>query len=248
MRQPVVVTFASSSDVATALQPLRNAGIRVRAVTTAAGALGSLARLRRSIAVPGTIEAYVALEESITCVALVRDAILVAARELPWGYVETAGGATSVRPREEIARRLGDDIAEFVVAIGGEPRDIGQVCVAGGLPELRSMTAPLMERLDVEVEPLDSLFAIDAAHLPAPADEFRDRGAELRLAWAAAADWPPAINLLRARRRQESRTTLSRAAVAAGILAGLAGGWRVTQSVRPIRSPTSSACTAARGT
>ena len=29
-----------------------------------------------------------------------------------------------------------------------------------------------MERLDVEVETLDSLFAIDAAHLPAPADEF----------------------------------------------------------------------------
>ena len=55
----------------------------------------------------------------------------------------------------------------------------------------RSMTAPLMERLDVEVEPLDSLFGIDAERLPEPADDFRDRGAELRMAWAAAADWPP---------------------------------------------------------
>ena len=70
-----------------------------------------------------------------------------------------------------------------------------------------------MERLDVEVEPLDSLFGIDAARLPEPADEFRERGAELRLAWAAAADWPPAINLLRARRRQLSKTWLARAAV-----------------------------------
>ena len=51
------------------------------------------------------------------------------------------------------------------------------------------MTVPLMERLDVEVETLDSLFGIDAARLPEPADEFRERGAELRLAWAAAADW-----------------------------------------------------------
>ena len=229
-RQPVVVTLAASSDVTTALQPLRSAGIRVRTVTTPAAALGSLARLRRSLAVPGPIEAYIALEESITCVALVRDAILIAARELPWGYIETRAGATQVRAREEIAARLGDGIAEFVAAIGGEPRDIGQVCVAGGMPELRSMTAPLMERLDVEVEPLDSLFAIDAANLPESADEFRDRGAELRLAWAAAADWPPAINLLRARKRQVSRTMLSRAAVAAGVVAGLAGGWRVTQT------------------
>ena len=61
------------------------------------------------------------------------------------------------------------------------------------------MTVSLMERLDVEVETLDSLFGIDAARLPEPADEFRERGAELRLAWAAAVDWPPAINLLRAR-------------------------------------------------
>ena len=230
VRQPVVVTLASSADVSAALQPLHAAGIRVRAVTTPAGALGSLARLRRATAVPGTIEAYVALEESVTAVALVRDAILIAAHELPWGYLEPGAGALSVRPREEIARRLGDAITEFVASVGGEPHDIGQVCVAGGMPELRSMTAPLVERLDVEAEPLDSLFGIDAAHLPEPADEFRDRGAELRLAWAAAADWPPAINLLRARRRQVSRTMLSRAAVAAGIVAGLAGGWRMTQS------------------
>jgi len=229
-RQPVVVTLAAAPDVTTALQPLENAGIDVRTVTTPAAALGSLARLRRSLAVPGTIEAYVAFEEKVTCVALVRDAILVAARELPWGYVETRNGAPQVRARDEIAARLGDGIAEFAAAIGGEPRDIGQICIAGGMPEMRSMTATLMERLDVEVEPLDSLFAIDVAHLPEPADEFRERGAELRLAWAAAADWPPAINLLRARRRQASRTMLSRAAVAAGVIVGLAGGWRVTQT------------------
>ena len=63
-----------------------------------------------------------------------------------------------------------------------------------------------MERLDVEVEPLDSLFGIDAARLPEPADEFRERSAELRLAWAAAADWQAPINLLRERRRRSSKT------------------------------------------
>ena len=94
------------------------------------------------------------------------------------------------------------------------------------------MSASLMERLDVEVEPLDSLFGIDAARLPEPADEFRERSAELRLAWAAAADWPPAINLLRARRRQVSKAWLARAAVVAGAAAGLGGSWWVVERSR----------------
>src|SRR5262249_13311565 len=196
-------------------------GIRLRAVTTPAVALASLARTRRAFSVPGAIEAYVALEDAATCIALVRDTALVAARTLPWGYAQERPTGMATRPRAEIVARLGDAVGEFVAAIGGEMRDVGQVCICGGLQELRSTTAPLMEQLDVEVEPLDSLLGIDAAQLPEPADEFRERVAELRVAWAVAADWPPTINLLRARKRQASRQMLSRVAVAAG---GGAGG------------------------
>ena len=85
---------------------------------------------------------------------------------------------------------VGERITDFITGIGGSATDIGQLCICGGLPELRSMTAPLMERFDVEVEPLDSLFGIDAGRLPQPVEEFRERGAELRLAWAVASDWP----------------------------------------------------------
>jgi hypothetical protein len=98
------------------------------------------------------------------------------------------------------------------------------------MPELRSMTVPLTEQLDVEVEPLDSLFGVDAAKLPTPVEEFRERGAELRLAWAVAADWPSPINLLRARNRRVSKARLARAAVVTGTAAGLVVGWRVQQS------------------
>ena len=229
-RRPVVVALASAADISAALAPLRAAGIQIRTVTTAAAALDSLARLRRTLDVAGAIEAYAALEQHAICIALVRDGVLVAARELPWGYVDASGEVVTMRPREEIASRLVDEISAFVTAIGGEPHEVGQVCVMGGLPELRSTTALMTERLDVEVEPLDSLFGIDASQLPQPADEFRDRSAELRLAWAAAADWPPAIDLFRSRHRATSRTTLSRAAVAAGIVAGLLAGWRIQQS------------------
>jgi len=230
VRQPVVVSLTPAAELSAQLQPLREAAIRLRAVTTPAVALASLARVRRDFSVSNAIEAYVALEHSATCIALVRNADLIAARNLAWGYGEERPTGRVTRPRAEIAERLGDAVTEFVAAIGAEPREIGQVCVCGGLPELRSMTAPLMERLDVEVEPLDSMFGIDVAHPPEPADEFRERLAELRLAWVVAADWPPPINLLRARRRQASKRMLSRVAVAAGVVAGVTAGWRVEQS------------------
>jgi hypothetical protein len=229
-RQPVLVVLAPIGNLVRAIEPLRLAGIFVRTIVTPAAALGSLAHLRRQSSIPGAVEAYVALEPSMTCVALVRDGVLVAARDLPWGFAQGHGASATTRPRDEIAMRLSADIADFIAAIGGEPREVGQVCVVGGLPELRSMTAEMMDHLDVEVEPLDSMSGIDIAHLPEPADEFRDRSAELRLAWAMAADWPPTINLLRARRRRESRAMLSRAAIGAGIAAGLLIGWRVEES------------------
>ena len=238
VRRPVVVSMASASEMAEALRPLRDAGIRLRTVTTPAVALSSLARLRRAFSAPDTIEAYVTLDEQVTCIALVRNSVLLAARDLSWGYIDRDYPHSEPRAREDITARLADAIGEFVAAIGGSPSDVGQVCICGGLPELRSMSAALMERLDVEVEPLDSLFGIDAARLPEPADEFRERGAELRLAWAVAADWPPAINLLRARSRHVSKAVLARAAVVAGAAAGLGGSWWVVERSHLWSAPT----------
>ena len=229
-RQPVVVALAEAVEMSAALQPIIDAGIRVLTVTTPAMALGSLARLRRPFSTPDAIEAYVALEEDVTCIALVRASVVIAAHELAWGYIDERQPRRQPRQRDDITQRLGDAITDFITSIGGSAADIGQVCVCGSLPELRSMTAPLMERFDVEVEPLDSLFGIDAAQLPEPVDEFRERGAELRLAWAVASDWPSPINLLRFRQRKASKTALARAAVAAGVAAGLLLGWRIERS------------------
>ena len=67
-RRPVVVALAAATPIMSALQPIIDAGIRVRSVATPATALSSLARLRRSLGAPG-IEAYVAVEEDATCIA-----------------------------------------------------------------------------------------------------------------------------------------------------------------------------------
>lgn len=197
-RRPVLVAVAAAAELSAAVEPLQKAGIRVQAIVTPAVALGSLARLRRAISTPDALELYVALEERATCIALMRGRVLMASLTRAWGFVNEVGADPQPRNRDEIANQLSRSIRAFLALVGGAIGDITQVCLSGGLPELRSMTALLTERLDIEVEPLDSLFHIDDVRLPEPAGEFRERGAELRMAWAAAADWPPSVNLLRA--------------------------------------------------
>jgi hypothetical protein len=224
-RRPVVVALARATDVAAAVRPLTAAGLRVRSAVSPALALMSLARLRRRMTAAGMAEAYVALEETTTAIALVRDGALIAARELEWGYQDEQRQA---RSRDDVSARLAGAIEEFLDDCGAPPSAVAQVCVCGGLPELRSMTLALTERLDIEVEPLDSLFGVDANQLPA--DDLRDRAVDMRLAWAVAADWHAPINFLRERRRRLVKATLTRAAIVAGVATGLGIAWRIQRS------------------
>ena len=223
-RRPVVVAVAPAAPMLDAIRPLVAAGIRVRSLGTPAMALASMAHTRREVTEPDAIEAYIAVEETATCIALMRGGALAIARELPWGYI--AGGA--FRPHEDIVQRLATELEQYLDAVGA-PR-ASQVCICGGQPELRTTAVLLTERLDVEVEPLDSLFGIDDTQLPEPSADFRDRVAELRLAWAVAADWPPRLNLLRGRRREQSRRALAAVAIVAGVVAGVGGAWRIARS------------------
>src|SRR5262245_3341304 len=227
VRMPVVVSAASAKQMADALQPLTDAGIRLRTVMTPAAALAAIARSRRTFSAPDTTEAYVALDNTLTCVVLMRNGALVAAHELAWGFLHD-DECRRPRARDEIVARLGDELAELFKRSGDAGR-VTQVCICGGLPELRSTTLPLLERFDVEVEILDSLSGIAVGSLSQPAaDEFRDRVSELRIAWVAAADWTT-INLLRPNRRRASQAALSRAAVVAGVAAGLGSGWSIAR-------------------
>jgi hypothetical protein len=223
----VVVALASTPGLVSATRWLAAQGVRVQSIVTPALALMSLARLRREFTAPDRVETYVALEETTTAVALVRNGLLLAASELSWGYQDRRG---MTLPREEIAGRLADEIERFLAARSASPDVLAQVCICGGLPELRSMAIRLMEQLDVEVETLDSLFGIDPVHLPQPPHEFTEHATDMRLAWAVAADWPAPVNLLRERRRRVTKTMLSRAAVAAGVATGVGVAWQVQQS------------------
>jgi hypothetical protein len=229
-RRPVIVSMASAADLSEAIGPLREAGIRLRPVTTPAVALASLARMRRAFAVPGAIEFA---SRSTTGLVHRAGAKRRATRGagFPWGFIGQTHAHGATRSRDDISARLADAISSSSprsaarrrrsvrCASAADARAAQHGGVADGTARRRSGAA-------------DSLFGIDAARLPEPADEFRERGAEVRLAWAAAADWPPAINLLRARRRQVSKAWLARAAVVAGAAAGLGGSWWVVERTR----------------
>ncbi|MCC7416339.1 MAG: hypothetical protein IT176_04295 [Acidobacteria bacterium] len=229
-RRPVLAALASRADLAEALRPLTLAGIRVRSVVAPGAALASVARLRRGRgALPG-IEAYVSLEEQATCMALVRGHVLVGARELPRGYVHENEPFGERVPRAKVAARLAADLRELFSTAGLEPASVGVVCLCGTLPELRSMSMLMMEQLEVEIEPLDSMSGVDAGEESEASRDFRERGIELRLAWAAAADWRAPLNLLRERQRRIAAARFAAAAVAAGVGFGMAIGWTARQS------------------
>jgi len=236
----VLVAAAPAAEVTAAIAPLLSAGLNVRSVLTPAGALQSLSRLKSAAAgahPADGIEACVALEETATCLAVVQGGNLVAARDLPWGFLDEFSDFRLARERGAIAGRLADELREFLGSLGVDRRALSQAWVTGGMPELRSMAATLTALIDVEVDTLDSLFGIDDTRLPGPGDEFREQIADLRLAWAAAADRRPSLDLFRERRRRRAGAYLSRAAVVAGTAAGLGVGWlvqRTLPSVEPV--------------
>ena len=237
-KREVVFVAASALEIRSRIQPLIEAGCVIEAVTTPPLALCSIPRLRRGT-VPGTPGALLVLGSTMSALAIVRDGLLLFAREMPWGC-EGLGG----RPveREQFAAKLAAELRRsFLFFKQSNRAEIGQVTMCGDAPELRALTAPLIMALDLEVETLDSLDGINAAALPEPADLFRDRVAQFRLAWAIAADAELPINLsppgIAARRPAMPQPITLVASATAAVIVGLIGYAYLYRTTRPIPRP-----------
>ena len=178
---------ASASEPLTraALAPLREAGFAVEAVLAPAEALCLLAE--RRVKVPGRAgEAWLALNRQGVALAIVEGGRLLYRRAFDWNY---RPGTT---PREELLQRyslvahLAPEVRHGIDVVRAEHGAVvNAIVTCGDLPDLRSLTMPLIEELDIEVETLDTLEGI---HLDgaAAADAVVERAPELRLACAAA--------------------------------------------------------------
>jgi len=229
-RREVSLVAVSEADVNRRIQPLMDAGFEVRGVSTPALALVSVARQQRGFA-PGTTTAYVALEARATCVALVRDGVLLFTREIPGGYGDSPE-PVHVRLAAELRRSMLFFRQTFRTPVDG-------VVLCGGLANLRSLTSPVASALGIPVQTLDSLSGIEAAAIPEPADTFRAEVASLWPAIAAAAEPGPCANLLpasiRAARERRKELVGVAAAVAAGLLV-VAGWYGLTRGATPTRA------------
>lgn len=222
----VFVESAPRAAVDRTLRPLLEAGVIPRMLTTPAGALWSLARLRQPVVESDGAELYVVVDESSSWGVLMAGGFVKASGQITWGYRDGERTALDGNSLEAVVKGMSEQLDTFVREAGCSqpPR---QVCVCSGFPQLRTLCARLTEVFDIEVEPMDSLFDVDADRLPEPADAFRDRISEARIAWAVAVDSRPQLNLLRQRERQVASMRFARAAVAAGVVAGLGVGFGV---------------------
>ncbi len=224
-RREVLFAAAAAPDVQRRLQPLVNAGFIVDGVVTPALALMSIARLRRTDA-PGGVVGYLAVNAESSALALVRNGLLLFAREIPWGYRTDAEPGRPTVDREKVVARLTSELRRsFLFFKQTMKLQVEQIVTCGDMPDLRSVTAPLITALDLQVETLDSMEGIDLGALPEPAADFRARVAELRLAWAVAADAAP-VNLLpreirAAREASRQRLVIGGGVAAAAVVAGL---------------------------
>lgn len=213
-RREVSLVAVSTGEVRKRIQPVVDAGFVVEGVLTPALALTAVARAQRDTA-PGSAGAYVALTARATCVAIVRDGLLLFARELPWGFeAEPAVEAVSARLASELRRSVLFFKQTFRASVDG-------VVLCGEMPNLRSLSAPLGEAVSLPVQAADSLTGLDAASIPEPAVQFRAEVAGLRLAIATGAETVPPVNLLpasiRVGRESRARTLRLSASVAASV-------------------------------
>jgi hypothetical protein len=183
---------ARSRDIEERLKPVIDAGFIVDGVTTTCGALWSQARLRPT-SLPRDVQAVVAVGRSRSALGIFSNDLLLYGRELDWGFASTFGGAPVSFDREDFARNLALELRHsFLYVRQFWDDEVSQVRLCGDMPELRSLTAPLIERLNIEVEPLDTLEGIVSEGLP---EGFADCVSAFRLAAAVACEPSPA-NLL----------------------------------------------------
>ena len=249
-RREVSLVAVSATYVRHRIQPLVDAGFVVEGVLTPALALTTVARTQRDL-LPGTAAVYVALTARATCLAIVRDGVLLFSREMPWGHDgsvresgptsqhwpvgspsdptgDPTGDPTSPAAQDALGVKLASEVKRSVLYFKQTFRaSVESVTLCGDMPNLRVLTGPLGTALEVPVQTLDSLVGIDALALPEPAERFRADVAGLRLAIATGADVHPPANLLpsgiRAARAARAQMVRLGGASAASLLLLIAG-------------------------
>jgi len=168
------------------LESLTSAGFQIVSVMSPPQALATVATTVRRGAGSDAI-AWLALNTSGASIAIVRDGELLFSRTFPWTYkTDLATSKAQLLQRYLLVAHLAPELAHgFKTVRETHGATVDLIVTCGNLPELRSMTLPLIEELDVEVETLDSTDGLLIARRIGAGD-FTEAAPALRLATAAA--------------------------------------------------------------
>ncbi len=200
-----------------AMRPLVDAGFRIDRLVTPPQALAILASTRGRSGAQNSGVVWLALNMHGAAIAIVRGAELVFGRTFQWTYnpylLETKA---QLLQRYSLIAHLAPEVRHGIAAVRashGIPVDAVVTC--GDLPELRSLTMPLIEELDLEVETLDSMEGLRPVG-KAKLERLAETAPALRLACAAA--------LAGAQRPRANAPAVARIAAAIAAVAALGYG------------------------
>jgi hypothetical protein len=178
---------ADHPAVRAATAPLIEAGFRILSAISPPEALARLARQRpREVGRRGA--AWLSLNRHAVAIAIVDGGELVFSRVFDWNYHAAQTVREELLQRYLLVAHLAPELRRGIDVVRLERGvNVDAIVTCGDLPDLRSLTMPLIEELDIEVETLDSLDGLDVM-APATTGAIGEKAPALRLACAAAGD------------------------------------------------------------
>lgn len=221
---------ATRRDVAVQplLAPLTAAGFKVNRVVSPCNALAALARVK-SVRGDGAT-CWLAINRGGVAIVVVRPGKQLYSYSFAWdSSVGSSGSQARLLQRYSLVAILGPEVKRAMAEAHKHGIAVEAVVTCGNLPDLRSLTMPLIEELDVEVETLDSLDGLVVK--PAAAERLAEVAPALRLACAGLI--ARGTRAWDEKRRQSVRRTGAalRVAAAAALVLGLGYAWYMREKL-----------------
>ena len=207
---------------AEALAPLVAAGFKVERVVTPCNALGALSRVKSARGDDAIC--WVAINTAGVAIAAIRPGEQFYARSFGWdSSVGSTGSQARLLQRYSLVAFLAPEVRRAIASAREIGYPVRAVVTCGNLPDLRSLTMPLIEELDTEVETLDSLDGLLVP--PAALERLSEVAAAIRVACAGVLarrtrPWDAAK-----RAAAHRAAAWMRAAAVIALLAGLVGAY-----------------------
>src|SRR3954469_13630504 len=194
---------------------LESAGFRIERVVSPCNALAALARVRSPRGEGATC--WLAINRAGVAIVVVRPGKQLFAHSFLWdSNLGASGSQARLLQRYSLVSFLAPHVKRAMAEARRQGTPVEALVTCGNLPDLRALTMPLIEELDIEVETLDSLDGLIVK--PELVDRFAEAAPSIPLAWGAGGGpRPPAPGVRRGRGPRVARASGATARIRAPI-------------------------------